>query len=1303
MQRYYVKRPTGKVFGPFDENAIRLMLEGDKIGLDAQVSTDKQTWQPISEVSAFSSVLGNRTQMGVGQFDLPTSAQKDKGLQLPTPKSATADLPRSKGSGPQLPIPKSGGGGPQLPTPKSGGEEPALPIPKSGGGGPQLPTPKSSGIDLPRSRQDNLPRSGQDNLPRSGQDNLPRSGHDNLPRSGQGNLPRSGQSDLPRSSQDNLPEIAPPPADPPVDDDLFGSPIEDDGALFGSPDSGLAEESSDLFGSPDSGLAEESSDLFGSPDSGLAEESSDLFDSPEPAADPAGPDPLADDDDLFDAPEMDDDDLFAETPVGDDEDDFLGGDGGFSFLDDEPDDGDDDLEDWEEELGTSSFSADDFGADEDDWGDDLLDDDAVDPQSPTPESPARPPASQAPADSDAEVDNRFRPASRGIQESATTSRDETVEADKKRGSMTIVGVAVLGILLFAGGGFGIYQALLSEDDEDHVQVTETSGGPVEIHPPEIMVDNFSNLSSVINQPGTDEMDPENRGLLLVAKSLFLTRYEDQAIEDRADALAADLETHDDLPAVAVGLATHHARLADSDAARALAEPFVDDEDYAFFAHLSMGIADANAHFEGRDFEGVLGIDDGPSDEVDDGDYAMQLEDEAILAEVDDDAATDDDADDDDSDDDDELADGDDALEEADDEEVDDEVLALADRAARHLQQAADLVDTTALPHFWLGRISIHLDEVDDALAQLEDGVEASPEHVASRLQAGQLYYRRGDLNDATEHLQQIIVELANRASDDERGHALHLMGLVHQARQESEKAIELFTRALHTDSSRSDTLRALAREYENAEKYQEALTFFTTDENLAQEDPEVILGIVRSHMGLENWDNAIDELERGAEQFPNDARFSFYLGVLNEQQGNFYEAQAGFEEAISIDPDLLTARASLAQLAWRVDEDASAGDTHIRAIIERPEGITAEIAAATAEFYRMSARPSLAVAWNEEALRRDPNYWQARLALAQIHIDQEEPQAALRLLERARDEGVQALELSAHLADAYRLNEQYEHAIEEINEVISADPEDERYIFIRGLIEYDRGNYSTARDDFQQAHSLNTRFHDAYFYIGRTHLGEGEYSTAIRLFRHVLNSQPHNGEVHFYMGQAFEADGSPRQALDSYSNAIRHDPDFVQQHPDVLVRRGRILSELGRPADARNDVETALRFDPQNRAALQAMGILNFDARNYREAIEQLSEVLAEYPDDPDAQFKLGMAYLYENQPRDAARHLKLAVDHGYDQPDVHRTRGYIYRDLGQRNNALDAFRSYLQHDRIGDRPAAEQREVLNAVRDLGG
>ena len=43
LDRFSVKRSTGKVFGPFDRNAVQLMLKTGKLSGDAEISTDE--WQ----------------------------------------------------------------------------------------------------------------------------------------------------------------------------------------------------------------------------------------------------------------------------------------------------------------------------------------------------------------------------------------------------------------------------------------------------------------------------------------------------------------------------------------------------------------------------------------------------------------------------------------------------------------------------------------------------------------------------------------------------------------------------------------------------------------------------------------------------------------------------------------------------------------------------------------------------------------------------------------------------------------------------------------------------------------------------------------------------------------------------------------------------------------------------------------------------------------------------------------------------------------------------------------------------------
>ena len=1261
MQRFYVKRPTGKVFGPFDQNAIRLMLQGNKLGADAEVSTDKETWQPIHQIEAFAGILENKTQFGVG------NTQSDASTSLPRSTAGSADLPRSS----------QGGRGPSLPRPKGSSSAPDLPRPKGSSSAPDLPRPKGS--------------------------------------SSTPDLPQSAGADLPQSAGADLPQSAPSPS-PPVaksnDDDLFGAPIEDDDDDLFAPPPDLDEDSDDLFGAPD-GLDDDSDDLFGAPD-GLDEDSDDLFGAPDgldednddamqaPGDQLFGSEDLADDDlddDLFDSPEMDDDDLFADTD--DDDDDFLSGDGGFSFLED--DDEDDDLEDWERDIEPSQ------------------------PQGPSqPASPAQPTgqAAQAPPsqphspspdpgrpDDPDRPQARQMPASSGIkqpQASATTSKDEAVDADKKRGIVTIIGIAAVGLLLFGGGGFALFQAL--QTDEEPQEVVDTGPTSIEYDLTEIHLDNYGHLRELMGRADDGELSPTHQGRLLLIQSLFLTRYDDPGLEDEADQLANALEAEQQLADVALGLAAHEARRGQPDAARTLADEAQQDPELAFFAELVKGIADATAHFEGEEFAAVIDheADDSESTQDDEADAEdgvaisdSLLDEDDAQAHFDEEEAP---QDDDDSDDDaqEDTASADD--EEINGEEPDEEQSPqrFADRALDHLQAAADDTPTSAMPHYWMARIALHMEDAHGARDHLIQGIEADDRHIPSRLQAAQIAHQQGDLNDAEDQLDVLINDLSGDSSTDERALALHLMGQVHQARQDSELAIDYFTRALSTDSSRSETLRLLAQEYERAEMYEEALNFFRTDENLGQEDPDVILGIVRSHMGLEEWSDAIRGLEEGEESFPEDARFPYNLGVLNEEQGNFYEARQAYERALDLDPELLTARTSLAHLSWRIDEDALAGDDQVRAITERPELIDASIASEIADYYQASDRAALARAWNEEALRLDPNFWPARLALADLRLQDGDVDEALTILERSRDEGVQDVRLSAILANAYRMNEQYDRAIDEINDVIAEAPDNEEYIFIRGRIYYDRGNYATAREDFSNAYDLNPRFHEAYFFVGRTALAKEDFSTATRIFRHVLDYQPDNGEIHYFMGRTFEADGSDNQALDSYAEAIDSDPEYVDQNPDVLIRRARLLIDTGRTPQAARDLDAALEREPDNPEALYVAGLLAYEENNYDAAIDHLRRVVDDDESLADAQYRLGMSYIYRDRDQEGVRHLQQAVRHGYEDPQVYRTMGYLYRDLGRTNDAIDAFRSFLREadDDIAD---SDRREMLRQIERLGG
>jgi tetratricopeptide (TPR) repeat protein len=592
---------------------------------------------------------------------------------------------------------------------------------------------------------------------------------------------------------------------------------------------------------------------------------------------------------------------------------------------------------------------------------------------------------------------------------------------------------------------------------------------------------------------------------------------------------------------------------------------------------------------------------------------------------------------------------------------------------------------------------------DAAISQWEKALKASPTHVASQVALGRMQEVRGNLVAALPYVEKINGELSGAAHTTERAEALHVAGMIYKGQRQSDLAIEAFTKALTVDPARPSTLRALASEYEATKKYKEALNFFTTNKNLGQKEPEVMLGIVRAHTGLEQWSAAIDQLEEGQKTFPQDARFPFYLGRLNLDRGDFLLAQKAYERAVEIDSKLLLAHTALAKLSWRVDKDILRGEEYIKKVVDQADLIDAEVAADVAEYYYLSDRRPTAEQWYREALRRDPNFWEARLSLSKLLLEERKYEEARTLLEKARDEGVQDVRLSAYLADAYRQSGNYDRAIDEVNKVIEKFPKNEEYIYIRGRIHFDRKNYDTAMKDFQKAYDINPRYHRAYFYVGRTAFEVGDIATALKIFRHVLDYEPNRGIHRYYMGRALQIEGRDSQALDEYRKATAVDPAYGLENPSIFIHRGRLLSRLGYSAEGRRDIAKALEIAPDMVEALMAMADSNYSEKAYDAAITNYTRALEREPEHPEAQYRLGMSLLYTNKQREGAQRLQLAIKYGFKNPEVYRTLGYLYKDLGQRKQALESFQTYVQETKDQEIPLGVRREMLRQIEELGG
>jgi predicted Zn finger-like uncharacterized protein len=87
--RHYVRRKTGKVFGPFDESVIAKMLEAGQLSGTEEISGDKEAWTPLGAVPRFQELIEKLMQS-------PPEPAVDKLARPPQTAEQSATMDRLK-------------------------------------------------------------------------------------------------------------------------------------------------------------------------------------------------------------------------------------------------------------------------------------------------------------------------------------------------------------------------------------------------------------------------------------------------------------------------------------------------------------------------------------------------------------------------------------------------------------------------------------------------------------------------------------------------------------------------------------------------------------------------------------------------------------------------------------------------------------------------------------------------------------------------------------------------------------------------------------------------------------------------------------------------------------------------------------------------------------------------------------------------------------------------------------------------------------------------------------------------------
>jgi tetratricopeptide (TPR) repeat protein len=185
------------------------------------------------------------------------------------------------------------------------------------------------------------------------------------------------------------------------------------------------------------------------------------------------------------------------------------------------------------------------------------------------------------------------------------------------------------------------------------------------------------------------------------------------------------------------------------------------------------------------------------------------------------------------------------------------------------------------------------------------------------------------------------------------------------------------------------------------------------------------------------------------------------------------------------------------------------------------------------------------------------------------------------------------------------------------------------------------------------------------FHAGQQALQQGQFASAAEEFKKVLALDPTLVEAEVNLGLAY-------QGLLEYDLATRHLTKALHERPNLLgptVIVGMDYLKLGSPEKAIPFLQHALKLDPGNRDAHEALASAYLAKEDFGMAAEQFRQIALLNSDKSEAWFKLGHQYL------------DLAARLAYRGAHLYRESAWGHRFLGdllfQRDRWQDAVSEY--------------------------
>jgi tetratricopeptide (TPR) repeat protein len=380
-------------------------------------------------------------------------------------------------------------------------------------------------------------------------------------------------------------------------------------------------------------------------------------------------------------------------------------------------------------------------------------------------------------------------------------------------------------------------------------------------------------------------------------------------------------------------------------------------------------------------------------------------------------------------------------------------------------------------------------------------VDQYPQQTSIRISLVQLLAQNAEFTPALSQLDTV------EKSSPKTPALVLLRAQIQQSMQNSFGALKTLRSGVRQFSSDQSLRMSYARLLIQSENYEEAQKQFAVLIQQNPEDWETLYSIALLDLELEDYELAKLKFSRLIDADQRVDESQYYLGFINEQQGNTASAIENYRKVRIGTNNFLASRQQATRLAIQAGQISQAHDALARESRGQPRleivFTTIESSVLMQEGYVEEARALLDVALNK--FPNDTDLLFARVLLFDTLKDRAGAEADLRQIIRMKPEDSRALN---HLG--YMLTDQtdrHEEALELIERAIAISPEDPAIIDSLAWAQYKLGRYEEALQNLRRAFA-NFPDHEVAAHLGEVLWMMDRRDEARKVWQNALENRP---------------------------------------------------------------------------------------------------------------------------------------------------------------------------------------------------